>query len=91
LQDYSSNLKTKEIINKIKISKEHKIDLQKPRSYTFDTKNSNSNNIPIKINLGNLNFFGNNKMKNYINLLGNNDISTENRKNIFLNTNNYLK
>jgi hypothetical protein len=87
LQDYSSNLKTKEIINKIKISKEHKIDLQKPRSYTFDTKNSNSNNIPIKINLGNLNFFGNNKMKNYINLLGNNDISTENRKNIFLNTN----
>ena len=84
----AAQTKMNEISNKIKIIKDQKIETLKPRSYTFDTKKSNPNSIPIKLNLGNLNFLGNGTMKNYINILGNNNNDNlENKKNIFLNTN----
>ena len=79
--------KIKDILNKIKINKIQKEEKVKPRSYTFDSRKPAPNNNPIKINLRNINFIGNNTMRNYINLLGNNENVNEDRKNIFLNTN----
>ena len=76
-----------EIPKKLIININEKIEPIKPRSYTFDSKKSNSNNNAIKLNLGNINFMGSNTMRNYMNLLCNNENGGENRKNIFLNTN----
>ena len=86
-----------EIPKKLIININEKIEPIKPRSYTFDSKKSNSNNNAIKLNLGNnnaiklnlgnINFMGSNTMRNYMNLLGSNNNEDENRKNIFLNTN----
>ena len=76
-----------EIPNKLIITRVEKIEPIKPRSYTFDSMKSNSNNNAIKLNLGNINFMGSNTMRNYMNLLCNNENGGENRKNIFLNTN----
>ena len=76
-----------EIPNKLIINRVEKIEPIKPRSYTFDSMKSNSNNNAIKLNLGSINFMGSNTMRNYMNLLGSNNNEDENRKNIFLNTN----
>ena len=76
-----------EIPNKLIINRVEKIEPIKPRSYTFDSMKSNSNNNAIKLNLGSINFMGSNTMRNYMNLLGSNNNGDENRKNIFLNTN----
>ena len=83
----STQTKTNEIPNKIRIKKEQIIDILKPRSLTFDPKKQSQNNYPIKMNLGNLHIIGNNAMGNTINILGNNESTNENKKNIFLNTN----
>jgi len=76
-----------EIPNKLIINRVEKIEPIKPRSYTFDSMKSNSNNNAIRLNLGSINFMGSNTMRNYMNLLGSNNNEDENRKNIFLNTN----
>ena len=84
---FFQNSKINEIQNKLIINKDEEKEIIKPRSYTFDSKKSNSNNNPIKINLANINILGSNTMRNYMNLLGNNENSNKNIKNIFLNTN----
>lgn len=83
----STQTKMSEISNKIRIKKEQIVDTLKPRSLTFDSKKQSLNNYPIKMNLGNLHLIGTNTVRNTINILGSNENTNENKKNIFLNTN----
>ena len=83
LQDLTKTKMGKENSNKIKINHEQNIDYLKPRSNTFDTKK-----YQIKINIGKINFFGNNTIQRYIE---GNESRNEDRKNLFLNTNKFPK
>ena len=83
----STQTKMSEIPNKMRIKKEQIVDTLKPRSLTFDSKKQSQNNYPIKLNIGNLHLNGTNTVRNTINILGNNENTNENKKNIFLNTN----
>ena len=83
----STQTKMSEIPNKMRIKKEQIVDTLKPRSLTFDSKKQSQNNYPIKLNIGNLHLIGTNTVRNNINILGNNENTNENKKNIFLNTN----
>ena len=83
----STQTKMSEIPNKMRIKKEQIVDTLKPRSLTFDSKKQSQNNYPIKLNIGNLHLIGTNTVRNTINILGNNENTNENKKNIFLNTN----